>query len=166
MIKDKLIKKAMDMGAEKATILPIDKVVFDKRTLLKCLFGCSGGYHYCPTVNDSVNVDNYQEMVRQYEYAILICTDNLKGGQNISLALESEAFISGYHFAFATTECKICKTCSRVDGEACRSPKHKRIPLYALGIDVYKTVRNVGWELEVVKERGLPRKNITAVFVE
>ena len=34
------------------------------------------------------------------------------------------------------------------------------------GIDVSKTVRGLGWELEVVQRKGDPAKNITAVFVE
>ena len=166
MDTNKLIEKAKSMGAEKATEFSIDDIVFDERTLLKCLYGCTGNYHYCPRVDDSVTVKDYIEMTKKYKVGVLICTDNLKDGQKIALELERIAFLDGHHFAFAATECAICPTCSRIDDKPCRSPKSKRIPLYALGIDVYNTVRNIGWTLNVVQDEDTTRKNITAVFVE
>jgi len=45
-------------------------------------------------------------------------------------------------------------------------PRNVRPPLYALGIDVYKTVNQLGWELSVVQKKGDPARNITAVFIE
>lgn len=41
----------------------------------------------------------------------------------------------------------------------------KLIRLYALGIDVYTTAKNIGWDLQVVQNMGDPQKDITAVFI-
>lgn len=165
-IQDQLIRTAMEMGAQDAVPFSIEDIVFDERTLLKCLFGCSGGMHYCPSPKDSVTVKDYIQMMKKYKYGMLILTDNLKDGQDITIALEREAFLGGHPFAFGATECAVCEECTQPEDLPCVSPKTLRIPLYALGIDVYSTVKNVGWELEVVQNMGDPQKNITAVFIE
>ena len=166
MIAEKLVRAATDMGAAQASEFRIKDVVFDERTVLKCLYGCPGGYHYCPTKQDASLLPLYIRMIKKYQYGVLIRTGNLKDGQKITLELEKAAFLAGYHFAFGACECAVCKVCSRVDGQHCRTPKSQRPPLYSLGIDVYNTVRNIGWQLEVVQDRDAPRKNITAVFIE
>lgn len=165
-IRRELINKAMKLGAEAAIDFDIDDIVFDGRTILKCLFGCEGGLHYCPTKENPEITKLYSDMAKKYKWGILIQTDNLKDGQIISIELERTAFLKGYYFALAATECTVCIECSAVHNDKCRSPKDQRLPLYAFGIDVYKTVRTKGWELEVVQQQGDDRKNITAVFVE
>lgn len=161
-----LVGAALGMGAIDAKIFQIEDVIFDERTLLKCLFGCSGGMHYCPNLRDASAFMAYPEMVKKYQWGVIICTDNLDVGQKITLELESKAFLAGYYFAFGATECAVCERCSFEENKPCVDRKKQRPPLYALGIDVYKTVRGLGWELDVVQKEGDPVKNITAVFVE
>lgn len=164
--QDELVKEAMSLGAMDATGFSIDDIAFDTRTLLKCLYGCPGGFYFCPTSKDGVTVKDYMEMAGRYKWGVLVCTEDLKKGQDITLALESKAYLKGHYFAFAATECAVCHECSAIDGGKCRDKHKQRLPLYAFGIDVYKTVANVGWSLEVVQKKGDPRKNITALFVE
>lgn len=165
-LKEELLKKANEMGAQRAEIFTLDQIVFDARTFLKCLFGCAGGMPYCPTKQDVANSLVYADIMKNYNWGIILCTEELKKGQNITLELESTAFLAGCHFAFGATECENCKSCGFNETGACANPKKVRPPLYALGIDVYSTVRNLGWELNVVQHKGDPAKNITAVFVE
>ncbi len=155
-----------EMGAKDAKIFLLSDIAFDTRTLLKCLYGCPGGVHYCPSSKDIQAALALHDIVKQYRWGVILCTDDLKKGQEITLSLESKAFLAGYYFAFGTTECVSCELCSAIEGKPCVNKRKQRPPLYALGIDVYKTVRGLGWELNVVQKQGDPAKNITAVFVE
>lgn len=165
-IRQALVETALEMGAEDARVFGIDEVAFDPRPLLKCLFGCPGGMHYCPTVNNAATWTLFPDIIKKYKWGVVLRTSDLKKGQEITLALESKAFLAGYTFAFGASECANCSTCTAEKQLPCVNPRNQRPPLYSLGIDVYKTVRGLGWELEVVQEKGDPAKNITAVFVE
>ena len=164
--KAELMSAALELGAEKARILTFDDICFDPRTLLKCFFGCRGGFHFCPRPGDAANSLTYSQIIKEYKWGVILRTGDLRTGQKITLALESKAFLAGYHFALGATECGSCASCTFPEGQPCRNKKDMRLPLYAFGIDVYKTVRGLGWELEVVQRKGDPSKNITAVFVE
>lgn len=164
--RNELTQAALDMGAIQAKIFGIDDIYFDPRTLLKCLFGCRAGIHYCPTAQDVSTATTFMDIIRKYRWGLIIRTGDLKTGQEITLALEKKAFLKGYYFAFGATECAICKTCNRTKDKPCVGRGKLRPPFYSLGIDVYKTVRKLGWELEVVQNEGDPAQNITAVFVE
>ncbi|MDL2327808.1 DUF2284 domain-containing protein [Ruminococcaceae bacterium OttesenSCG-928-A11] len=164
--QDELVATALEMGAQDAKIFAIEDIAFDPRTLLKCLFGCGGGLHYCPTPETAPASAMYTEMIKKYKWGILMRSGDLRTGQDITLALEGKAFYAGYTFAFGATECVNCQACTREEEKPCVAKHKMRPPLYALGIDVYKTVRGLGWELEVVQNREDPAKNITAVFVE
>lgn len=166
LLKRELMNKAMEMGAQQVAIFTLDQIVFDQRTFLKCLFGCPGGMPYCPSKQDVANSLVYADIIKNYSWGIILCTEDLKLGQKITLELESRAFLSGCHFAFGATECENCDACSFSEKGTCINPKKVRPPLYALGIDVYSTAKNLGWGLQVVQHKGDPAKNITAVFVE
>lgn len=165
-LKRDLVDTAISMGAMDAKVFTIGDIVFDERTLLKCLFGCGADMQYCPNLRDVSSLIPYSEMVKKYKWGVIICTDNLEIGQEITLALESKAFLAGYYFALGATECATCAQCGYLDGTPCVDRHSMRPPLYMLGVDVYKTVRGLGWELSVVQKKGDPSKNITAVFVE
>ena len=161
-----LVSAALEMGAADALIFNIEDIAFDSRTMLKCLFGCGGGMHYCPERRDASSFIAFSDMIKKYKWGVLVETGDLETGQKITLALESKAYLAGYYFAFGATECAVCESCNYETGFSCADRRSQRPPLYALGIDVYKTVRGLGWELEVVQKKGDPVKNITAVFVE
>lgn len=164
-LKQDLLDTAMAMGAMDARLFSIQDIRFDPRTQLKCLFGCTADMHYCPIAQDPAMAARFPEIMKRYSWGVLICTDNLKDGQDITLALERQAFLAGQVLAFGATECAHCANCSYPAGKPCVDKHKQRPPLYALGIDVYATARGLGWELEVVQAEGDPRKNITAVFV-
>ncbi|MGL4485038.1 MAG: DUF2284 domain-containing protein [Anaerovoracaceae bacterium] len=165
-LQAELVALALEMGAKKAKVFDIKDVAFDERTFLKCLFGCDGGFPFCPSHKDEINVKFYIDMVKKYKYGIMIETDSVKLGQDISIALERKAFLADNVFALAATECEACSDCQYGKTGVCADIKKVRLPLYAFGINVYKTVRAIGWELEVVQKKGDPEKNICAVFVD
>lgn len=162
-----LVDLAKELGADDAIPFDISDIAFDARTILKCLYGCPGGLAYCPTTaTEASNTLMFQQLIQKYQWGVLVRTCELGKGQDITLALESKAFLDGYTFAFGATECASCVSCATELGDPCVNRRNLRPPLYSLGIDVYKTVRNVGWTLEVVQKKGDAVSNITAVFVE
>ena len=162
-----LIDLAKTLGAEDAILFKIEDIAFDGRTILKCLYGCPGGLPYCPTsATEASNAMLFQHLIERYQWGVLVRTESLERGQKITIALERKAFLDGYYFALGATECANCQACSFEAGDLCTDKRMIRPPLYSLGIDVYKTVRGLGWTLDVVQKKGDPAKNITAVFVE
>jgi predicted metal-binding protein len=162
-----LVALAKELGADDAIPFNIEDIAFDARTILKCLYGCPGGLAYCPTTaTEASNTLMFQQLIQKYKWGVLVRTSELGKGQDITIALESRAFRDGYTFAFGATECATCAQCATESGDPCVNRRNLRPPLYFLGIDVYKTVRGLGWTLEVVQQKGDPVSNITAVFVE
>lgn len=162
-----LVNEAKRLGAQDAIPFEIEDIAFDGRTILKCLYGCPGGLHYCPTsATEAANTVLFQDLIRKYKWGVLVRTCDLQTGHEITIALERKAFLAGHYFALGATECATCETCTAETGGACVDRRGLRPPLYALGIDVYKTVRGLGWRLDVVQKKGDPASNITALFVE
>jgi len=165
-MQEQLVQLALDQGADDAMVFHVSDVAFDRRPLLKCLVGCPYYLHYCPIARDPQLTKALTEMAQEYSWGILIRTHDLGKGQDITIAVERMAFLAGYTFAIGCTECAACATCSIEENKNCIHPKLLRMPFYAMGIDVYKTVRNLGWELNVVQTEDDVASNITAVFVE
>ena len=67
--------------------------------------------------------------------------------------LEKEIFLSGYYktLLLAFDACMLCDTCTGNRAE-CRNPITARPGADAMGVDVYATVRSVGYPIQVVKD--------------
>jgi predicted metal-binding protein len=68
------------------------------------------------------------------------------------LALEREAFLSGFYKAFALppATCSLCGRC-RENKRECRQPLASRPTLEAFCVDVYATARKMGYPIQVLK---------------
>ena len=66
-------------------------------------------------------------------------------------ALERDFFLAGFYKAFAlgAGHCQLCPECTLKD---CRNPKIARPSVESCGIDIYSTVRNNGYHIEVLKD--------------
>ena len=69
------------------------------------------------------------------------------------LQIERAAFMDGYYFAFAIRTCNLCERCAAKQGNPCPTPDKVRPCDSIFGINVYKTVRNLGLPCEVLKTR-------------
>ncbi len=69
------------------------------------------------------------------------------------IALERQVFLSGYYktIIIPFDSCGFCQECTGSRAE-CRNPKIARAGADALGIDVYATVRSVGYPIQVLKD--------------
>nr|PZM88756.1 MAG: hypothetical protein DIU81_04645 [[Clostridium] cellulosi] len=162
------INKAIKMGAADAVLFEIDDIVFDSRTLLKCMFGCNdwGKNHTCPSRPGFPMPWEFEKILRRYSYGIIIHTHDKKLSQKISYELERSAFLAGYYLAFSLSDCSSCETCSCVEGKECRFPKTARPAFHSVGIDVFKTVRSLGLPIDVLQNDTQEQNWYSAVFIE
>jgi predicted metal-binding protein len=165
---EKYISKALEMGAKHAVEFAISDIAFDPRVVIKCIFGCSdyGKLHTCPYQKSPLTMEEYQRIFEKYSHGIVIGCDNKPASQKISYEIERECFLDGYYFAFSLSDCGLCKTCAKGMEKACVFPAKARPAFHAVGIDVFKTVKNLGLPLNVLREKGEEQNWYSAVFVE
>lgn len=168
MYADKYIKKALDMGADHAVKFTPDDIVFDARTLLKCMFGCAdwGKGHTCPSRPGSLKPWEYEQLFRKYSWGIIIHSKYKKIAQDVSFSIESTAFTDGFYMAFSLSDCAICGECRGIKGSECANTKKARPAFHSVGIDVFGTVRKFGLPIEPLKELSDEQNWYSAVFIE
>lgn len=162
------IRFALDSGALDCVPFSIDDICFDSRTLLKCMYGCSdwGKNHTCPSRAGSPTMAEYREMFSRYQRGLIIHTQDKALSQKISYELERKAFLDGYYFAFSLSDCSLCKTCAAVDNAPCRFAKMARPAFHSVGIDVFRTVRQLGLPLAPLVGEKETANWYSAVFLD
>ena len=162
------IQKALDMGAENAVRFSLRDIAFDSRVILKCMFGCGdyGKLHTCPYQRSPLSMNEYREILENYKWGIIIgCRDKITS-QNISVEIERTCFLDGFYFAFSLSDCGLCKECAKGSAEDCRNPQKARPAFHSVGIDVFRTVRNFGLPIDVLKTENDRQHWYSAVFIE
>ena len=156
------------MKAVNARYFSIDEIVFDPRTILKCRWGCDdfGKLHTCPSASRSLSVEEYIRIFKYYKSGIIIHCNDKKSGQKISLEIEKQAFLDGFHFAMSLSDCAICEECKGKEGKPCIAPKLARPAFHSIGVDVFKTVSKMGLPLYPLKEEKDIQNWYSAVFIE
>jgi len=157
---DRYIKQAIKKGASKAKLIDPGKVVVANWVKLKCQYGCSGynQRYTCPPYSPTAEFT--KKMLAEYSKGLLIQIENIKPSSELKNArrlkkmvadLERTIFLDGYYKAFgmASGPCRFCRICDLT--RPCKFPDWARPAMEACGIDVYQTVRNCGFKLEVVK---------------
>ncbi len=153
------VKKALSRGISRAKLIDARTITVANWVRLKCQFGC-GGYGKrltCPPY--SPTPEYTRRMVTEYGRALLMQIENIPPAkedrvsqelQMVVADLEREIFLDGYYKTFGMTSgpCRLCRTCSTK--KPCKYPYQARPSMEACGIDVYQTVRNNGFKLEVV----------------
>ena len=145
---DYLEKKAVELGASEARVLDTDRIIFDSRSYLKCRFGCNrwGKYWTCPP-NLDISPSEFMEAFSRFNSAIIIKSEDPKVGQDVSVAIEKDVMLSlGHSFAFAMALCVQCDECTYPD--PCKYPHLARPSMDAYGVDIGKTVEQLGFKVE------------------
>lgn len=179
-------EEALQLGATDARLISARQVVIDPRVRLKCLVPRC--HLYGETPNCPPYTPELQEMrriIEKYQYAILMKNDVLPvedfvdnekwhkahmahqgKTDHIVSGIEALAFNDGYYFAagFAAGGCKttLCggRICQFLDSGRCRFPLKARPSMEAVGIDVYRLVSEVGWEIYSVAHRDVDPESI------
>ena len=142
------------------------EVVVEQWIRMKCMFGCSeyGKNATCPP--NVPTISECERFFREYKKAIVFhfekAFDNPDDRHQWTpeinkklLALERETFLSGFQKAFLLfmDSCNLCNNCTGKRNE-CNKPKGARPTPEAMGVDLYTTMRKVGYPIEVLEDYG------------
>ena len=163
---EKYARIALEMGAKDSKVISVKDIVFDPRTLLKCMYGCEewGKSWTCPSAPKALMPWEAEKILKKYNWGILIRTQDPKLAQEISFQVEMKAFFDGYPLAFSMFDCYLCETC--VFPDPCRFPEKARPSMQALSIDVYATVKKLGLPIEPLKTKGDKPNYYALVLIE
>lgn len=161
-------------------VLPInpEEVVVENWVRLKCQFGCPNYAKKLSCPPYSPKPEDTKKVLNEYSKAFLIGykgstlfnrydTENrddlfpkvLKDIRRSLFEIEKHAFLSGYYKSFVYGFCGPCTSCDKCVVEdgilSCKYATESRPSMEASGIDVFKTVKNAGLELEVQTSKNL-----------
>lgn len=138
------------------------KIITAHWVRMKCRYGCGdyGNTATCPPNVPSVNEcekffkEYSQAVVFHFEKTVDEPEDHFAWTRKVNLALlklEREIFVSGHQKAFLLflDSCNICQECPGIK-EKCKEPKLSRPTPEAMCIDVYSTVRQLGYPIQVL----------------
>jgi len=154
------------------------KIVVAQWPRMKCLYGC-GEYGRTATCPPNVpGVAECERFFREYRRAVVFHFEktvakpedrfawtrrtNLK-----LLKLERDVFLSGCEKAFLLflDSCNICAECSGTR-QACKQPRLARPTPDALAVDVYATVRLLGYPIEVLSGYDQPMNRYAFLLID
>jgi predicted metal-binding protein len=158
----KYLKMAEKLGAVWVKLIHPRNVVVAEWVRLKCQYGC-GGYGSCLTCPPFSPTPEYtRKMLEYYSRALIMVFDvppkqkekerkKRRDWRRGICSLEREIFLDGFYKVFAMTSgpCNVCEKCDT--SQSCKFADLGRPSMEACGIDVYTTLANVGYKLEVVR---------------
>ncbi|OGW58581.1 MAG: hypothetical protein A2Z09_04440 [Nitrospirae bacterium RBG_16_43_8] len=100
---DQLLKRSLELGAEKAKVIDTNSVVVEEWVRWKCVYGCAfyGKDTYHPPC--APDAGNTKKMMKEYSKAILLNGSKGKALTEAAVRLEGEAYHMGFYKAFAMT---------------------------------------------------------------
>jgi predicted metal-binding protein len=144
-----------------------DRIVFDVRAVLKCRWGCTyAKYKSVRCEAHGISIEERRQMVQAYHRILFLHGHDKVAMSRASLELEKELFEEGYYFAFALRHCSYCDDCAVAGGKACIHPDKVRPCESLFGIDVFRTARNLGFPIAVLKTKEEPQNRFGFVLVE
>ena len=137
------------------------KIIVAQWVRMKCTFGCAeyGRGGACPP--NTPSVAECEQFFDEYKDAIILHFEGIMDRPedrhawsrkiNAELVkLEREVFLAGYERAFLLfmDSCSFCKECTG-DRQTCTEPRMARPSPEAMAVDVYSTVRQYGFPINV-----------------
>ena len=171
----KYLDQAKKTGASWMKIIDPNNVVTADWVRLKCQYGCRGYGRYLTCPPYSPTPEYTQKMLEDYSKALIMVYDISPGSRERTRRkklrkdvanLEREMFLDGYYKAFGITcgPCNLCRECTLA--YPCKYEDFARPSMEACGIDVYATLANAGYELQVVKSYEEGCKFCSLILIE
>lgn len=154
------------------------EVIVAQWVRMKCMFGCGeyGRNASCPP--NVPTISECERFFKEYKKAIVFHfekafdnpDDRHEWTQETNrrlLALERETFLSGFQKAFLLfmDSCNLCKKCAG-ERKECNEPKRARPTPEAMGVDVFSTMRKIGYPIEVLEDYGKTMNRYAILLVE
>lgn len=173
----KLQKKAAELGASDAKIIPVDRIHVEDEVVEMCKAHLCRGYGKSANCPPHVMAPGQaREWIEKYETALFFKLDvspqvllsedrfeTFKTVYVIASRLEASAREEGFLLAkgLAAGSCKpvFCKgrTCDALMDEGeCRYPSLARPSMEAVGINVFKLSRDAGWDIHIILKDSDP----------
>lgn len=185
-------EKTIELGASIAEIIPAELVEIDERVLLKCANPLCSYYSmciHCPPHN-SFETNFIRKALSKYHWAILFALDvkpiehfagdaeERRNGirwstkcMEIAGRIETLAFGNGYYLSLGLSQScclrALCKQdmCLILEGKKCPFPLKSRSSMECLGIDVFRLVTKVGWDIYPIYRSVNPKEVLRALAV-
>ena len=163
-------KEALETGMDGAKVIDPRSVITAEWVRMKCQYGCTGfGTSLCcpprsPTPEITLKViDSYQKVILLHRR--LPKGEKAKSFTEAIVDLEIKIFLDGYYKAWSmgSGPCRLCKECNLT---SCKNGLKARPSMEACGIDVFKTARDNGFLIEVIKGHGEERNVYGLILVE
>lgn len=184
-------QKVLDLGASMAEIIPTDWIDIDDRVRLKCSIPTCPYYDksiHCPP--HSPDLDMMRKTISRYRHAVLFAldispttdfSDHSQGGEaskkwaskclEITGKIETLALGNGYHLAMGFSQASCIKAlcgqerCLVLEGAKCPYPLKSRPSMESVGINVYRLVTKVGWDIYPIYRSVDPKEVPRALSV-
>lgn len=188
-------EKAIELGADKVTLVRVENIPVDERVTLKCQIPRCFGYGvsaHCPP--NTLKPTELRELLKKYTWAVFFIKDvpseviirdkatikervaAYQEVYKIVSDVESRAFYDGHYLAFGFgagscrhTFCGQQKNCQALEGERCRFPLLSRPSMEAVGIDVYQMVVSAGWDIYPIgsgaKAEDMPKGTLAGIII-
>ena len=154
------------------------EIVVAQWVRMKCMFGCSGYADNASCPPNAPSVPECLQFFSEYSTAVVFHFEKIvdkpedrhawsrKVNQGL-LKLEREVFLAGHEKAFLLfmDSCGICAECSS-RREDCRNPESIRPTPEGLAMDVFSTVRQVGYPIEVLIDYSQPMNRYAFLLIE
>jgi predicted metal-binding protein len=164
-------QESLGLGVDRAELIEPRSVAIAEWVRMKCQFGCPGFgmSHCCPPHTPTPEVT--RKVIDFYQKAILLHRQLTKGEgakhfNETMVRLEIKMFLDGYYKAWSmgSGPCRLCKECDL--SASCRHGYEARPSMEACGIDVFKTVRDNGFPIAVVRTHGEEKNIYGLILVE
>jgi len=151
---EKYIRLAMRSEVAHVVAVEPNDIVFDGRTILKCMFGCKdwGKGCTCPSRAGALKPWEMEPLLRKYKTVLIIHSQSKKAAQNAAFEVEKEAYFDGDVLAFSMSDCAICEECAGRSDEPCRDVMRARPSFHSVGIDVFATVNKLKLPLKPLRD--------------
>ena len=164
-------ERALEMEMDGAKVIDPRSVATAEWVRMKCQFGCHGfGIRLCCPPH-SPTPDQTRKVIDCYQKAMLLHRrlrkgEQTKGFNEAVVRLEIEIFLDGYYKAWSmgSGPCRLCKECDPTG--ICKHGLEARPSMEACGIDVFKTARDNGFHIEVVRTHEEERDIFGLILVE
>ena len=173
-------QKALEMGMDGAKTIDSRAIVTAEWVRMKCQFGCPmfGKRLTCPPYTPTP--DTTRKVIDSYHKAIMLHRrldkvnkteafneNNFRLEFNKTIVrLEFEIFLDGYYkgWSMGSGYCRLCKNCDPTS--YCKHGFGARPALEACGIDVFKTARENGFHIHVLRNHEEEMNVFGLILVE